>query len=135
MQLTNEERKALAESRMDKAARAYEQAIGVADLAYWETAANRLYYAAFNAVSALLTATGDDTQTHAGTMQLFGQKFIKTEIFPRDMGKLYHKLFTLRQTSDYDSSYGVDDEDVLPLIKPTGEFIDQIMSKTKEFLN
>ena len=91
MKLTDEERKAIVEFRIDKSLRAYEQAKGVINLGYWETAANRLYYAAFKAVSALLTASGNDTQTHAGAMQLFGQKYIKTGILPREKGKLYHQ--------------------------------------------
>ena len=63
MSLTTEERRAVVEFRIDKALRAYEQAKGVIKLKYWETIANRLYYAAYNAVSALLIANGYTAQT------------------------------------------------------------------------
>ena len=46
MSLSNEERKAVVEFRIEKAIRAYEQAKGVIPLMYWETIANRMYYAA-----------------------------------------------------------------------------------------
>jgi hypothetical protein len=46
--MTNEERDAVVELRIAKAYRAYEEAKGVVSLKYWETIANRLYYAAYN---------------------------------------------------------------------------------------
>ena len=58
MSLTSDERKAVVEFRIEKARRALEQAQGVVELQYWETIANRLYYAAYNAVSAMLIAYG-----------------------------------------------------------------------------
>lgn len=51
MSLNAEERTAVVEFRLEKAQRAYEQACGVVEKGYWETIANRLYYAAYNAVS------------------------------------------------------------------------------------
>lgn len=58
MSLTSDERKSVVEFRVEKARRALEQAQGVVELQYWETIANRLYYAAYNAVSAMLIAYG-----------------------------------------------------------------------------
>ena len=46
MSLSFDERKAVVEFRIEKARRAFEQAQGVVELQYWETIANRLYYAA-----------------------------------------------------------------------------------------
>lgn len=134
MSLSNEERKAIVESRIEKALRAYEQAKGVIPLGYWETIANRLYYAAYNAVSALLIANGDNAQTHAGVTHLFGMRFVNTGICSKDDGRLYHKLFTMRQTGDYDDTYGLSDIDVLPLVEPAGEFIKKIVDMAKEKL-
>lgn len=100
MSLSKEERKAIVEFRIEKAFRAFNEANGVIKLGYWETIANRLYYAAYNAASALLIANGDNAQTHSGVIHLFGLRFIKTGIFGSDMGKLFHSLFTMRQTGD-----------------------------------
>ena len=83
MSLSNEERKAIVEFRIEKALRAYEQAKGVLPLGYWETIANRLYYAAYNAVSALLIANGDNAQTHAGVTHLFGMRNRRYSVFYR----------------------------------------------------
>ena len=116
MSLSYEERKAVVEFRIEKAIRAYEQAKGIIPLGYWETIANRLYYAAYNAVSALLMANGDNAQTHAGVTHLFGMRFVNTGVCSKDDGRFYHKLFTMRQTGDYDDTYGLSDIDVLPLV-------------------
>ena len=132
MSLSHEERDAIITFRIEKALRAYEQAKGVLVLNYWETVANRLYYAAYNAVSALLIANGDLAHTHSGVIHVFGQKFIKTGIFSPDMGRLYHKLFTIRQTGDYDDTYGLIEEDVKPYVEPTGVFINQVIGLVRE---
>ena len=41
-------------------------------------------------------------------------------------GALYGRLFSLRQTGDYSDTFDLTEEDVMPLIVPTGEFIDVI---------
>lgn len=126
MNLSLGERKAVVESRLEKASRAYEQACGIVGLGYWETIANRLYYAAYDAVSALLIAHGEQPQTHSGVIHLFGMHFVKTGVVDAETGKLYHRLFTMRQTGDYDDTYGLSEEDVRPYIEPTGQLIDKI---------
>ena len=134
MSITVEERRAIVEFRIEKALRALEQAQGVIVLKYWETIANRLYYAAYNAISALLIANGNTAQTHSGVIHLFGQQFIKTGVFPAEMGRLYHKLFTMRQTGDYDDTYGITEEDVLPFVEPTRKLIEQTTELAKKLL-
>ena len=79
-----------------------EQAKGIAPLEYWETIANRLYYAAYNAVSALLIAHGDTAQTHGGVIGMFGLHFVKAGRVSVEMGDLYKTLYSMRLTGDYD---------------------------------
>ena len=128
MSLTFDERKAVVDFRIEKARRAFEQAQGVVELQYWETIANRLYYAAYNAVSAMLIAYGYMAHSHDGVIHLFGQHFVKPGIVDVKDGKLYHQLFTMRLTGDYDDTYGLTSEDVLPLIEPASELIEKAIS-------
>lgn len=132
MSLTDEERNAIVESRIEKARRAYGEAKGVVALQYWDTIANRLYYAAYNAVTALLIAYGDMPQTHSGVIHLFGLRFIKTGLLPSEIGRLYHSLFSIRQTGDYDDTYGLEERDVLPFVEPTGQFIEKVIGLSKQ---
>ena len=134
MGMTDDERLAVVEFRIEKSLRAFEQAKGVVELKYWETIANRLYYAAYNAVSALFIANGDTAQSHSGVIHLFGLNFIRTKIFSAETGKLYHKLFTMRQTGDYDDTYGLTENDVLPYIEPTGQMISEIVGYARKLV-
>ena len=135
MSLSYDERKAIVEFRIEKARRALEQAQGVVELQYWETIANRLYYAAYNAVSALLIAYGHTAHSHDGVIHLFGLHFVKPGIVDVQDGKLYHHLFTMRLTGDYDDTYGITSEDVLPLLAPTSGLIDKVIDIATKKIN
>ena len=64
-------------------------------------AMNRLYYAAFYAVSALLMANELSFKKHSGVRAAFHQQFIKTGLLERKWGRLYDQLFEDRQEGDY----------------------------------
>ena len=53
------------------------EAIGSIENGYVETAANRLYYAAYYAVSALLISYKYEASTHNGVIQMFGKVFLR----------------------------------------------------------
>ncbi|MBR5804392.1 MAG: HEPN domain-containing protein [Bacteroidaceae bacterium] len=132
MSLTPEERETIVAYRIEKAHTAITHAEGNARLGYWEVTANRLYYACYYAVSALLIQNGFHAQTHNGVIQLFGLHFVKTGKVSREHGKLYNQLFSLRLTGDYNDSYTLSEEDVLPLIIPAREmisFIEQLLQQ------
>ena len=57
---------------------------------------NRLYYAMFYAVLALLQEKELGTSKHSGAIALFDREFIKTGIFDKDMSKTLHRAFELR---------------------------------------
>lgn len=135
MSLSVEERQAVVEFRIEKARRAFEQAQGVVALEYWETIANRLYYAAYNAVSALLIAYGYTAHSHDGVIHLFGLHFVKTGIVEIADGKLYHRLFSMRLTGDYDDTYGLTSDDVLPLLEPASALIDKVINLATAKMN
>ncbi len=92
----------------------------------WNLCVNRLYYAAFYAVTALLLKNGYKTLTHKGVRTLFAQHFVKTEILGIELNDLYNQLFDKRQTGDYADFTDYTQEDVEPLIAPTESFIYQI---------
>ena len=66
MQLTEEERKAIVVYRLEKAESALVEAKDCVSLNHWNLAANRLYYAAYYASSALLISAGHSAKTHEG---------------------------------------------------------------------
>ncbi|NJM93407.1 MAG: HEPN domain-containing protein [Cytophagales bacterium] len=78
----------------------------------WNTAINRMYYACFYAVGALLLKHKVKTSSHSGCRQKFGQLFIQTGIISKEMGKHYSELFEKRQKGDYDDFFDFDEESV-----------------------
>jgi hypothetical protein len=40
----------------------------------------------------------------------------------------------MRQTGDYDDTYGLTEDDILPNVAPTGKFIEQVSTLAKEIL-
>lgn len=127
MTLNAEERDSIVAYRIEKAQVALERAEGNARLGYWDVTANRLYYAAYYAVSALLIKNGHVAQTHNGVIQMFGMNFIKTGKVSKEQGRLFTLLFSQRLTGDYNDSYILTEEDVAPLIESTKLFVTQII--------
>lgn len=128
MSLSEEERYALVCYRIEKARTTLEQVKNIASTGYWDMIANRLYYAAYYAVSALLIQSGYSVQTHHGIIQMLGLHFIKTGIIDKEFGSLYGQLFSLRQTGDYGDTFGLTERQVLPLLPQTEKFIKDIAS-------
>ena len=92
----------------------------------WNTAVNRMYYACFYAVSALLIKHGVETLTHSGTRQKFGQLFVKTELVDRSLAKLYSDLFDKRHKGDYNDFFDHNEVSVLRLYPMSKQFVDKI---------
>jgi uncharacterized protein (UPF0332 family) len=92
----------------------------------WNTAINRMYYACFYAVGALLVKHGVETSSHSGSRQKFGQLFIHTGFISKDLGKHYSELFEKRQKGDYNDFFDVDEETVLRLYQPSVDFVKEI---------
>ena len=63
---------------------------------FWHGCANRLYYAAFYAVTALLIKNDHYSKTHAGVRNLFNQHFVQIDIVQKATGRFYTKLFDTR---------------------------------------
>jgi uncharacterized protein (UPF0332 family) len=64
-------------------------------------AMNRIYYAAFYAVSAALMKRGSTFKKHTGVRIAFHREFIKTGLLDSEWAKFYDQLFEDRQEGDY----------------------------------
>lgn len=100
----------------------------------WNTAVNRLYYACYYAVTALLIDNNIKTKSHKGARQMFGLHLVKPGLIDKSLAKFFTDLYDLRQTGDYDDFIEFTKEDVLDLLKPANDFIsrtENILSKKK----
>lgn len=126
--MKEEDLQALISYRLQRADETLEEARLMQKIDHWNTCANRLYYAAFYAVSALLVQDGHAASKHSGIKALFNRQYVKSKIVAKDDGRLYNKLFDLRQEGDYIDFVILDAEKVEPLVGETTAFIDTIRS-------
>lgn len=126
MSLNEEDRKTVVGLQIEKANRCMEQIPLLAEAGFWDTIANRLYYALFHAVSALLINDGHSVHSHRGAVGAFGQNYVVTGIFTIEEGKHYSRLQGIRERSDYNCSYTATEKDIAPKIAPTRQLIDKI---------
>lgn len=95
-------------------------------LEYFNTAVNRIYYACYYAVTALLLKKKLSTKTHDGVRQMFGLHFIKSGLIMKEHGKYFSDLYDRRQTGDYDDFVVFKKETVEELYKQGHKFISTI---------
>jgi uncharacterized protein (UPF0332 family) len=92
----------------------------------WESCVNRLYYACFYAVSALLARHGMESSKHAGILSLFNLYFVKTGKVSKETAEIYNDLFDDRHESDYTDFVSFTGEYVIPQVHKVEAFIETI---------
>jgi uncharacterized protein (UPF0332 family) len=126
MTLHQKDRNTLVTLRLQRAKEAISEAKGNIQMGYWRVVANRLYYACYYAVSALLIKNNLTAHTHAGVISQLGLHFVKNGIISLEQGKLYRNLFEKRQTSDYNDWSTISEQDITPFLEPAEKFIAEI---------
>jgi hypothetical protein len=91
----------LIEYRRKRAKETLEDAKRLFDAGSLFSAVNRIYYAMFYEVTALLLTKNLSASKHSGVRALFNKEFVKTEKVRVDMGKFFGQMFDFRQKSDY----------------------------------
>lgn len=108
---------------MQKAAEYLDDAQYLFNDGRYESAVNRAYYSIFTAVQGLLLDKDVFVKTHAGTKLKFSELFLKTNLLPLDLGKIFEKALTLRQEADYDFQFHVSNSDAEQLIADAHLFL------------
>lgn len=81
--------------RVQRSIECYEDALLVATKEHWNSVVNRLYYAAFYAVSALLLTVDVYAKTHTGLKSKFHEHFIKTQRLSYGAGNIFDEFFRI----------------------------------------
>ena len=66
---------------------------------------NRAYYGIYHAISAIHALDGNSYRKHKDALANFNKQYVKTEIFPRNIGKRIAEAAEIRHASDYDDFY------------------------------
>jgi len=87
------------------------------------SAVNRIYYALFYAVSALLLTKGLSSAKHSGILSLFNKEFISNGKIDKKWGRYYYEMFDFRQKADYKDLVHFAEKDVRQWLRKAEDFI------------
>lgn len=97
----------------------------------YESAVSRTYYAMFFSAQAVLLSKGLSFSSHKMTISAFGENFIKTGIFSKEMGKDFNRAFDRRQISDYYHDFIIDKNEAIEILESGRNFIRSIKTYLK----
>lgn len=135
MSLSAEERLIMSNLEMERAERILASEIPVALSAkLWNLLANRLYYAAFHAVSGLLIRNKIQVGSHKGAFLMFNEKFVLIGKFTSADRRLYSNLENLRDKGDYNCSLEIEEEEIVQYVELTQLFVAKVKQVMQESL-
>lgn len=124
--LDDESRRALIAYRIQRAYETLKEAEVMIRESFYNAAINRMYYACYYAVVALLLKHDIQTQTHNGVKTMLGLHFVATGRIPLKIGKTFTTLFEKRHSGDYDDFVFCDKEMVDDLYPQAKQFIETV---------
>ena len=74
----------------------------------------------------VLALDGEDYQKHSAVIAKFSQKYLKTEIFPKEYGKLIANASLIRNRGDYEDFYLCSMNDTEKLLTDADNFLQTI---------
>jgi len=112
---------------MAKADRACSSARALLDLGDMDGAANRAYYAMFDAARAALLASGapvepDIGRTHSGLIGAFGNFLVKNGLVSKEVGRLLNRAHEIRLVADYNGD-SVEPTDAQEMVEQAETFV------------
>ena len=92
----------------------------------YKSANNRAYYAVFHAINAIHALDGKAYKRHRDAIGNFNKEYVKSEIFPREIGRKIGEAEEIRHASDYDDFYLANREESERLAAVAEEFIQMV---------
>ena len=105
------------------------------DAGDYKAVANRLYYAVFSAMRAVLALDGFDSKKHSGIISRFRQSYIKTGTFSTEMSKIIDDFEVIREDNDYDDFFIISKEDVMIQSQRAKFFVNEVERYLQEQYN
>lgn len=90
----------------------------------YKGANNRAYYAIFHAINAIHAVSGKAYKRHKDAIANFNKDYVKTEIFPREIGRQIGESEEIRHASDYDDFYITSREESERQVQVAEQFIE-----------
>ena len=120
------EQEALIRYRIQRAHETLDEALLLFTAGHLNTYVNRLYYASFYAVYALLLTKEISTSKHAHLRSLLHRDYVKNGLISVEMGRHFDLLFDSRQESDYADFVTFQKDEVEPWLDRTKSFVTHV---------
>lgn len=91
-----------------------------------ESSVSRTYYAMFYSAQAVLLTKNLSFSSHKGVISGFGENFVKTGIFTKEMGREFNRAFEKRQAGDYDYTFVISNDEAEQMLRSGKEFVGKI---------
>jgi len=98
----------------------------------YESSVSRTYYAMLYGAQAVLLIKNLSFSSHKAVISAFGEQFVKTGIFPKEMGRELHKAFEKRQIGDYEYTFIISKEEADEMLNNGKRFIEEIIKYLKK---
>ena len=92
----------------------------------YKGANNGAYYSIFHAINAVHAVSGKAYKRHKDALANFNKNYVKTEIFPRKLGKKIVESEEIRHASDYDDFYIATREGAEEQIQTAKELVSRV---------
>ena len=86
----------------------------------------------FYTAEALLITKDLSYSSHKGVISGFGEHFIKTNIFPKEMGRELNRAFEKRQLGDYEYTFVITKDEAEEMFEKSKDFVDNIIFYLKD---
>ena len=100
----------------------------------YKGANNRAYYGIYHAISAIHALDERAYKRHKDALANFNKDYVKTEVFPKNLGKRIAEAEEIRHASDYDDFYIATREEAQEQIATAEELIQRVENYVKEHI-
>lgn len=121
-----EEQREIVEHRLGRARKTLASAKVLLNTQEYIGTVNRLYYACFYAVTALLETRELASSKHSGVLSFFNKHFVRSGFVRGELGKFYKDLFERRHEGDYTDFIEFTHDRVSEMCQTAADFIDEI---------
>lgn len=98
----------------------------------YESSVSRAYYAMFYAAEAVLLSQSLSFSSHKGVISAFGEHFVKTGIFPKNMGRELNRAFEKRQLGDYEYTFVISRDEAKEILAKSHDFVETLVQYLKK---
>ncbi len=136
MSLYNEDKISFINYRLERANETIGEAESNLNLNYLKLTVNRIYYAMFYVVEALLLTKDISSSKHSGVRSFFHKDFIKEGLVDIKYGEFYDEMFNKREAGDYEvKPVKFTKEEVELWLNYAKEFVREINKLTENLIN